>query len=158
MNCDEFSKRLDDLDFRSQLRLGVDDALRDHAVTCSNCSIRLETEESLTASLKMLADDDQKIAAPLYLRNDLLVAFELRSKAMPANVVAFPARSNWTRWALAAAASIILGSVIFFARWAPLSDPNRTASNVIPAVAFELSVELPTTVSRDIKDKTGLIL
>ena len=157
MNCDEFSKRLDEHDFRSQLRHGDDDALRDHAVICSTCNIRLEMEESLTAGLKMLADDDRKIAAPLFLRNDLLEAFERGSKPTRVNVVAFPVRSNWTRWALAAAASIILGSVLFFARWAPLSDPNRTASKVIPAAAFEFSVELPTTVSRDTKDKTGLI-
>lgn len=132
MNCQEFSKRVGELEGQRLTQSVTDETLLVHAANCSGCGMRLETERALTSGLELLAAEDRKIEAPSSLRNDLLIAFDMSAKTVPGNLVLFPSRTNWARWALAAAATIILAFVLFSARWAPKTETNETARSVVP--------------------------
>ncbi len=96
-------------------------ALR-HAAECSVCAARLNAERALDAGLRALAESDEKRKAPAHLKPALRAAFDqyfdqqadqrFDQGAKETPVLPFaPARSNWTRWSLAAAAALILFAV-----------------------------------------------
>lgn len=155
MNCQEFSKRVGEFAVGEVSQFALHDAFLHHAVICPRCGVQLETERALTAGLGMLATDERKIEAPAFLRNDLLVAFENRAGRVPATVVLFPSRSNWTRWALAAAATIILGFVLFAARLALKPAAIETTRNVVPEVSVKPNDIQPDNVSVAPSDLTS---
>lgn len=147
MNCQEFTKRVDEL-VGGQLSLAAPHAnLVGHAATCTGCSARLEAERALTIRLQALTSDERSIEAPAYLRNDLLVTFENRVQDAPSTVVSFPRRSTWARWALAAAATILIGFVMFAARWIQMPSGNETAGNVPPVLTPKQNDVPPSVVS-----------
>lgn len=158
MNCQEFSKRVGEFAVGPVSRSALHDSLLEHAAICPRCVVRLETERALTAGLEMVATDERKIEAPAFLRNDLLIAFENRAGKVPATVVLFPSRSNWVRWALAAAATIILGFVLFSARWAPKPTTNETASNVAPEVSVKPNDVRSDSVASGLSSNTSEVL
>lgn len=147
MNCQEFSKVVDEL-VGGQLSLaGAHGNIAGHAASCVRCHARLEAERALTIGLKALASDEKHIEAPAYLRNDLLVEFKNHAQETSSVVVSFPQHSNWARWAWAAAATILIGLVMFAARWSQLPKTNQTAENVPPAITLHPSEVTPHVVA-----------
>jgi hypothetical protein len=135
MNCQEFSKRIDG--FLDAQEFKSDSSLAKHVAMCPSCASRVETERALTGGLEALATEDRKIEAPAFLRNDLLVAFEKNRNSHTAAVVQFPTRTNWARWALAAAATIILGVVFISSPWRSKTVTTETTEVVAPVARVE---------------------
>ena len=149
MNCQEFSTRVSESAVGPELRFTLHDSLLEHAAICPRCAVRLEAEQALTAGLAMVATDERKIEAPAFLRNDLLIAFNNSVESVPATVVLFPIRSNWVRWTLAAAATIILGFILFSARWALKPATDETSRNVVPEQNVKSRDVRPDNVSAE---------
>jgi len=78
-----------------------------HAEICGRCASRLGDERALSAGLKSLAVSDEGKAAPASVEAALLEAFRAQASNPPARRL--PVRSRgWPRWALAAAAAILI--------------------------------------------------
>ncbi len=138
MNCQEFEKLaaelacdhvwLDALKRRSALA---------HAMACAACARRLADERELNAMLGALAESTEHEAAPPHLKQTLLAAFDQighersHTFAPPATPVApmtkvVPIAARlWPRWALAAAATILIVAAIAIAFRALNSDHER---------------------------------
>lgn len=111
MNCREFENVVIDLARAQSGMRPVGAASRGegmaHAEICGRCAARLADERALSAGLKSLAASDEEKAAPHGVETALLNAFRAHSTNPPAP--RFPVRSRiWPRWALAAAAAILI--------------------------------------------------
>ncbi|MCI0524335.1 MAG: hypothetical protein L0Y75_03645 [Acidobacteria bacterium] len=101
MNCENFENIINDL-----ARAKVMDAVARerglaHAETCERCAERLADERALTAGLKTLSASDEEKVAPDRVEAALLAAFRQQPVQMPGS-------SRWSRWAMAAAAAILV--------------------------------------------------
>jgi hypothetical protein len=114
MNCTGFANIVNDL-ARAQM---IDAALRErglaHAGVCERCAARLADERALTAGLKSLAAGDEGKAAPDNLEAVLLEAFRAQTTT-PVTQPSLAGSRNWPRWALAAAAAVLIafGFIIY---------------------------------------------
>jgi hypothetical protein len=145
-------------------------ALR-HAAECSVCAARLNAERALNAGLQALAEGDEKRKAPSHLKPALRAAFDQyfdqhsaqrfdqhnNHVTRNAPVLPFaPARSNWARWSLAAAAALILFAVAV-ALLSRNAQPNPTdmsgAGNTESAAAPPAPPQRPQTPPRVIESE-----
>lgn len=157
MNCQEFAKQAFEYADPRQSKSVQSDALLEHAATCPGCVIRLEAERALTTGLELFADDERSIEAPRPLRDDLVIAFANRAGSLSPNVVQFPSRSNWIRWALAVAATVILGFLLFSALWSPKPKTNEVAGSITREEGVEPKVLQPDLASTDLSKDSGVV-
>src|SRR5207248_3133040 len=135
MNCQEFENIIIDL-ARSQM---MDATLREsglaHSQTCARCASRLADEQALTAGLRALAASAENEGAPPRIEAALRAAFrephhqaaaDDRAVAMAAVAFIQPPTlaSHWQRWAVAAAAVILVTLALAAQRWWPASSPE----------------------------------
>ena len=158
MNCQEFENIIIDL-ARHQM---MDAALREkglaHSKTCARCARRLADEQALTAGLRALAASSEQQSAPPRIEAALRAAFRephkhvaVNEHAMAAAAMAFipPATSapHWRRWALAAAAAILVALALLAQSWLRAASPNdlRQVKDKTPSVSLPppVKVELP---------------
>jgi hypothetical protein len=66
---------------------------------------------------------------------------------VPATVVQFPSRTKWARWALAAAATIILGVVLISSPWRTTTKSTATTGVESPVARVENKNEPPKPVT-----------
>lgn len=136
MNCHEFTKIVDEL---ASAHLS-EDALRgkgmEHAAMCARCAARFEVVRALSTGLQTLASEERRIEAPPFLKRELMDAFASHQPRAAQTVLSFPRRTHWSRWALAAAATLILGFTLFASRLIRTPAPTETAFNVIPATTL----------------------
>jgi hypothetical protein len=123
MNCREFEDIVNDL-VRSKI---IDAASRaagmSHIEICGRCASRLADERALSSGLKSLAASDEIKVAPESVETALLAAFRAQSpNTVPRPL---PVRSrNLPRWALAAAAAILIAFGFIVYR-AVQNEPRR---------------------------------
>lgn len=143
MNCQEFENIIIDL-ARGQM---MDAALREsglaHRETCARCAARLADEQALTAGLRALAASTESEAAPSRIEGALRAAFRAPHQQVAADdravalaAVAFiqpPApASHWRRWAVAAAAVILVALAVAAQSWWRETSPKQIQEAVAP--------------------------
>ena len=139
MNCENFENIVNDL-ARAKMPTLMDAVARErglaHAESCECCAERLADERTLTAGLKALAASDEEKAAPDRLEAALLAAF--RQQPIREGV---PPR--WPRWALAAAAMILvaLGLIIYRALNDAPSEKSKDDQVLAPPTPASEPVE-----------------
>jgi len=114
MNCREFEDIVNDIVRAKMIDAASRAAGTAHAENCGRCASRLADERALSAGLRSLAVSDDGKAAPATVEAALLEAFRAQVSNPPARRL--PARSgSWPRWALAAAAAILiaLGLIVY---------------------------------------------
>ncbi len=122
MNCRDFEDIVNEL-ARAKM---IDAAIRErglaHAEACGGCAARLADERALSAGLKALAASDEAMVAPASVETALLAAFRQPPVRQPVS-------PRWSRWALAAAAMILvaIGFVVYRAvqNTSPERKPER---------------------------------
>jgi hypothetical protein len=81
-----------------------------HALECARCHRRWQDEQVLSAGLRAFAANTANAEAPARLKQTLRAAFDEQAQiTTPSTVVPFPGRTQrWPRWALAAAAALLV--------------------------------------------------
>jgi hypothetical protein len=147
MNCQEFEQTVIGL-AEGQL---MDAALRArgmaHAAECARCSRRWQDEQVLSAGLRAFAVSTANAEAPARLKAALRAAFDEQAKPVaPSVVVPFRSRApRWPRWALAAAAAVLVMLGVAALIWlrgvapqsqqltaGPTTSPSSTVTPVLP--------------------------
>jgi hypothetical protein len=104
MNCKEFENIVNDLAHGRIMDAAARDCGLAHAQVCANCAGRLRDEGTISALLRTLAASDEERSAPYATESALVAAFRQN-----AAVGKFSrSRQRRVRWALAAAAVILL--------------------------------------------------
>lgn len=101
MNCENFENIINDLARAKMMDAVARERGLAHTETCDCCAERLADERALTAGLKALSASEEEKAAPDRVEAALLAAFRqqpIRERVSP----------RWPRWALAAAAMILV--------------------------------------------------
>ncbi|MGH9934699.1 MAG: hypothetical protein ACREAM_00545 [Blastocatellia bacterium] len=107
MNCREFEDIVNDLARAKMINAASRVAGPAHAEICERCAARLADERALSAGLKSLAASDEGKDAPDSVEAALLEAFRAQAPNPIARRLAVQSRI-WPRWALAAAAAILI--------------------------------------------------
>ncbi|HKQ92191.1 MAG TPA: hypothetical protein VJZ77_16145 [Blastocatellia bacterium] len=126
MNCREFENIVNDLVRAKMIDAGSLMAGTAHAEICARCASRLADERALSAGLRSLAAGDEGKAAPASVEALLLEAF----RAGASNPISrrLPAQPrSWPRWALAAAAAILIASG--FIAYSAIQDEPKKDNN-----------------------------
>ncbi|HET8674926.1 MAG TPA: hypothetical protein VFO63_03985 [Blastocatellia bacterium] len=143
MNCQEFEASINDL-ARDQI---MDAASRARALAhsegCAECAARLADERMLSAGLRYLAASASTEQAPARIESALLAAFRERNATVSAPTVPAPVVTpingrRLSRWAIAAAAAIlILIALVALRANQSLPEPPKQAkeTQVAPDVA-----------------------
>jgi hypothetical protein len=140
MNCQNFEKNIDDLARDQIMAAAAREAAAAHAASCARCAARLGDERALTAGLRAVARSAETKQAPARIEAALLASFRERRSA-PLTKAASPALGpaptrRWSRWALAAAAAVLLVAALVLARFErtpPHSAPPALAHQTKPA-------------------------
>ena len=142
MNCQSFENIIDDL-AREQLIEAITrkEALQ-HSDECPNCSARLKAEQSLTASLKVLALDLNSAGAPKRVESFLLASFN--EQVLARNV---PRARRWNYLSVAAAAVVLAAVGIGFALWSFPAPINERANKVEQTTVPVGQSPLPTSAT-----------
>jgi hypothetical protein len=106
MNCKEFEHIVNDLAHGRIMDAAARDCGLAHAQVCANCAGRLGNERRMSALLRMLAASDEEKSAPSATESVLVAAF--RQNAATGKAGSRQVRQRRVRWALAAAAMILL--------------------------------------------------
>jgi hypothetical protein len=116
MNCREFEDIVNDLVHAKMIDAEARAAGIAHAEICERCASRLVDERALSVGLKSLAASDEGKVAPASVEAALLEAFRAQASNPLAQPLPLQSRS-WPRWALAAAAAILLafGVIVYLA-------------------------------------------
>jgi hypothetical protein len=134
MNCREFEDIVNDLVRAKMIDAASRAAGMAHAEICERCASRLADERALSAGLKSLATSDEGKAAPASVEAALLEAFRTQSSNPLARPLPVRSRS-WARWALAAAAAllIVFGLVVYRAIQNERHKDNGVITEKTPA-------------------------
>ncbi|MGE0132827.1 MAG: anti-sigma factor [Blastocatellales bacterium] len=149
MTCRDFENIAGAVAAGSLMEAGMRERAMRHAAGCSACAARLNTERSLDAGLRALAESDENEQAPARLKIALRAAFDQQAKISAASVLPFPPvrGRGWARWSLAAAAALIIFAVAI-ALLSRNAEPNQNklsvAGNPTPS---------PTPMTRDQKQQ-----
>ena len=157
MRCLEFEKIVIDL-AHGEVRL-MDISQRQsglaHAENCARCAARLANEKALNQGFRQLIKTDAALAASPKIEATLRAAFRNRAVVtpvpVPVKVLVFPSRPRfyWAKWAMAAAAAVLL--VAFgLARALQPQQPDKVKHEIAqqspapaPTVKEETSAPLP---------------
>jgi hypothetical protein len=136
MKCQEFNSIARDL-ARHQLFGELCDAglraqAEAHIAECAQCAARLADEHSLAAGLRVLASQDQSLAAPIRVETALLTAF--RQQTLDTAPSIMPLRPRAPRWVWAAAAVLMISLFTLGWRWLSPNQQQATDSNGFAAV------------------------
>lgn len=114
MDCREFEDIINDLVRAKMIDATSRAAGMAHAEICERCATRLADERALSAGLKSMAASDEEKNAPAGVEAALLEAFHAQASNPFARRLPVQSR-NWPRWALAAAAAILIafGFVVY---------------------------------------------
>src|SRR2546421_6059103 len=122
MNCQHFETIINDLARNQIMDAALGRAGLTHAEVCARCAARLADERALTAGLGQVARSIDNEEAPARVEALLLAAF--REHHSP-QLAPAPWSRRWSRWAIAAAAMILLAFALIVFRF------NQSSSNRI---------------------------
>jgi hypothetical protein len=166
MNCREFEDIVNDLVRAKMIDAASRGAGMAHVEICGRCASRLADERALSAGLKSLAASDEGKAAPASVEAALLEAFQARASNRLARRLPVQSRS-WQRWALAAAAAILIASgfIVYRAIQNESQKDNKAHTEKTPApkpsvereeqVVKESGETAPRRVSRAPRPRRG---
>jgi hypothetical protein len=106
MSCKEFANIVNDLAHGRIMDAAARDCGLAHAQVCANCAELLGNERTVSALLRALAAGDEEKSAPSAIESVLIDAF--RQNAVKGTAGSRQVRLRRVRWALAAAAMILL--------------------------------------------------
>lgn len=163
MNCKEFEGMINDLACEHLMLATKRVQALAHKESCIRCATRLAEERLLTERLRMVADAEV-IETPARVKASLMAAFAERNGLPASSVAAVPVRlepvklepvklsiptatNRWSRWAMVAAAAIIVllaavtirllnaGSSIDAAPNTPsvVADATKEPASIVPA-------------------------
>src|SRR5262245_26603745 len=134
MNCSEFEDIVNDLVRAKMIDAASRGAGMAHVEICGHCASRLADERALSAGLKSLAASDEGKAAPASLEAALVEAFHAQASNRLGRRLPVQSRS-WTRWALAAAAAILIafGFIVYRAIQNEPQKDNKVVKEKSPA-------------------------
>ncbi|HEV2667721.1 MAG TPA: hypothetical protein VG324_22590 [Blastocatellia bacterium] len=134
MNCREFEDIANDLVRAKMIDAASRGAGMAHVEICERCASRLADERALSAGLKSLAASDEGKAAPASVESALLEAFRARASNPISRPLPDRSRS-WPRWALAAAAAILIASgfIVYRAIQNEPQKDNKALTEKTPA-------------------------
>jgi hypothetical protein len=119
MNCKEFEDLINDLACEHLMLATKRVQALAHKETCVRCAARLAEERLLTERLRMVADAEV-VETPARVKASLMAAFAERNGISTTPVAAVPVRTepanlskpattgHWSRWAMVAAAAILV--------------------------------------------------
>ena len=161
MNCQEFEASINDL-ARDQI---MDAASRARALAhsegCAECAARLSDERMLSAGLRYLAASAGDEQAPARIEAALLAAFRERNATVPTRTAPAPAvtpinRRPLSRWAIAAAAAILI-LIALVALRANQSRPEPPQQAIETTPAPEAAPVAPEQKSPEKKDSVTTV-
>src|SRR5262249_31160247 len=134
MNCKEFEDIVNDLVRAKIINAESRAAGMAHAEICGRCASRLADERALSAGLKSLAASDEGKAAQSSVEAALLEAFRAQTSNRLARRLPVESKS-WPRWALAAAAAILIafGFIVYRATQNEAQKDDKAHTEKIPA-------------------------
>ena len=138
MHCQEFEQIVTGLAEGQLMEVVTRTRAVAHTAECARCSRRWQDEQVLRAGLRALAASTAQAEAPVHLKQALRAAFDQQaSNSAPAAVVPFPARApQWPRWAVAAAAAVLLTAGVALTLWlrstAPAQQPMVAGATASP--------------------------
>jgi hypothetical protein len=158
MRCQEFAVMIEELASGRLMRDASHDEGLEHAAMCVRCAERLEVERSLSLGLNALAVEERRHEASPLLKRELMNAFASQHQKASQTVVSFPRRTSYARWALAAAATIILAVTLLASRLTRTPVQTATADSVIAAASLNFpevkSISIPTAPTNNSNVKT----
>ena len=103
-----------------------------HAEACARCAARLANERALSAGLSALSSSAAATQTPARVEETLLAAFRQRNTFVPAGAPVAAAKPRRARWAVAAAAAILVVSTFAALRLLPDStkQPDQQGAQV----------------------------
>jgi len=108
MNCQLFETIINDLARNSVIDTVARDGAVAHAETCERCGARLRDERMLTEGLRRVAASAETNQAPARVEAALLAAFRSQHSSPLAPAINQSRSQRKVRWAIAAAAAMIL--------------------------------------------------
>ena len=108
MNCQLFETIINDLARNSVMNAVARDGAMAHAETCERCGARLRDERMLTEGLRRVAASAENNQAPPRVEAALLAAFRNQHSSTLAPAINQPRAQRKLRWAIAAAAMILM--------------------------------------------------
>lgn len=154
MKCQEFELSARELArhqlFGELLEAGLRAQMTEHARGCTGCAARLADARSLTEGLRSFALSADASSAPTHVEAALLAAFRQPQLASVVPLAAVRARKQWPRWALAAAAALLLALVSYalratINRSSQPNGPQTLAANAgAPSPAVSPTAAAPT--------------
>ncbi len=112
MNCQNFESIVNELARQQMIEAGARDQALAHAEQCGECTLRLGDERALTQSLRDLTTDMSGLEAPARVESELLAAFRRQTVSGPLAFKAQSPKRNWSYWATAVAAAILLAVIV----------------------------------------------
>lgn len=162
MNCREFEQLVASLAEDQLMDAATRTRAVAHALECTRCNRRWQDERVLSAGLRAFTASTANAAAPTRLKQTLRAAFDEQAKATTSSaVVPFPVRAQrWPRWALAAAAVLLVTVGIAALVWLRGAAPPQSERNVAgpsssptPAVMPAPRNESPTPIAPQPKNE-----
>jgi hypothetical protein len=108
MNCQLFETIINDLARSSVMDAGTRDSAAAHSEACERCGARLRDERMLTEGLRRVAASAETKQAPAHVEAALLAAFRNQHSSPFAPAIDQSHASRKARWAIAAAAMILV--------------------------------------------------
>ena len=134
MNCQEFEANINDLARDQIMDMASRDSALAHSEECAECAARLADERILSAGLRYMAASASNEQAPARIEASLLAAFRERNATVAAPVVRPINQRHLSRWAIAAAAAIlILIALVALRANQSLPEPQQQAKATQPA-------------------------
>jgi hypothetical protein len=126
MNCQEFEQLVTGLAEGQLMDAATRARAVAHATECPRCDRRWQGEQVLSVGLRAFAASTAEAEAPARLKQALRAVFDEQAQSAPSVVVPFPARAQrWPRWALAAAAALLVIIGVAALVWLRGAAPQR---------------------------------
>ena len=150
MNCERFELIINDLARAQTMDAVTREKGLAHTEACAGCATRLADERALTAGLRAFAASASVEHAPAHTEAALRTMFRERAKVSPltSSRVALTSAStqrHWARWALTAAAAVLVLMTLTTLRWQRLSlrPEQRSQQAHVPQSVSTVDIATP---------------
>jgi hypothetical protein len=170
MNCKEFEGMINDLACEHLMLATKRVQALAHTEICARCAARLAQERLLTEHLRLVADAEV-VEAPTRVKASLMAAFAERNgisaapaaavlvKFEPANLPKPTAIRGWSRWAMVAAAAVLVLVAVVTIRLLNAEAPVNSVPNTTAEGTQEVApqVKTPETLNASEEQKSRIV-